>query len=425
VTLTRATPGIEQIPIVVIADDLTGAADMGAAIVSSRPGSRCVVVPWQRDIETVLDSLARQRRADVVSVSTNSRDCPGPEAAGRVRQVSRWTAQHAQRPIKKIDSLLRGQVALELEAFLEEVGRDGVPAVFCPALPFHGRITAQGEQFQEVPLGHGGPAGRGTLVSVARLADVLPGDHRAVRVELAAVRAGTLIDELAGLRTGRAVLVVDAVNESDMTMISRAVDAAVGVPVIATSGLRDHECPASSAAHGAGVARTLVLSASRSRAVALQLDALLDSPAAGVTVIVSPQDPCAILPEGVRALEALKSHRNAVLAVDPRGPVAATEEQRATDAHRLTATLAIVAHDFLDQASEDDRLVILGGNLAQACVVEAGLPWLRLEGEITPGFVILTYPHAQGPQIAIRSGSFGAPDALVSLLCPALLRIED
>jgi uncharacterized protein YgbK (DUF1537 family) len=85
----------------VIADDLTGAAEMGGVAV--RHGLEAEV-----QIGSILES-----RAEVVAVDTDSRSCPEEEAAGRIRALglpqSGWV-------FKKVDSVLRGHVMAELAA---------------------------------------------------------------------------------------------------------------------------------------------------------------------------------------------------------------------------------------------------------------------------------------------------------------------
>jgi len=91
-------PAIDTPRIAVIADDLSGAAEV-AGIAFSRGLSAEV----QRQFEPATD-------AQFVAVDTDSRHVPRAEAADRVRQIAEQVV--ASRPdwiFKKVDSLLRGQ----------------------------------------------------------------------------------------------------------------------------------------------------------------------------------------------------------------------------------------------------------------------------------------------------------------------------
>lgn len=118
----------------VIADDLTGAAELGA--VGLRYGLRAeVVVAGEPSGE-----------ADLVCIDTNSRGC-APEEAGR-------RAAHAAKLLracgagwiyKKVDSVLRGHVLAEIRAVMRQLRLR--QALLVPANPSLGRTIAAGRYF--------------------------------------------------------------------------------------------------------------------------------------------------------------------------------------------------------------------------------------------------------------------------------------
>lgn len=116
--------------IVIIADDLTGALDAAGPLAMS--GLSCCVVTDDAALEAALVS-----QADVVSVSTNSREISPAAAGQRVRAVTDRLDDKAV-VIKKIDSRLKGNIAAELAAF----GRTQI--MLLPAIPEFGRIVADG-----------------------------------------------------------------------------------------------------------------------------------------------------------------------------------------------------------------------------------------------------------------------------------------
>ena len=118
----------------IIADDLTGAAELGA--VGLRHGLRAeVLVQGQPG-----------GRADVVCVDTDSRAC-SPDEAGRraAAAVDVLIAGQAEWIYKKTDSVLRGPVLAELEAILQRLGLK--QALLVPANPSLGRVIRDGQYF--------------------------------------------------------------------------------------------------------------------------------------------------------------------------------------------------------------------------------------------------------------------------------------
>lgn len=115
---------------VLVADDLTGACD--AAAVFARAGWRAAVC---------LEGAAHD--SELLAWSTDSRADGPAAAAGKVRAACRrLKAAEAPLLFKKVDSVMRGNVAVEVAAMLEETGRRR--AVMCSAFPEQGRIVKDG-----------------------------------------------------------------------------------------------------------------------------------------------------------------------------------------------------------------------------------------------------------------------------------------
>ena len=101
----------------VIADDLTGAAEIGA--VGLRHGLRAEIVRHGKP----------SGRAEVVCVDTDSRSCSPDEAATRAAAAAKLLrAAGAQWIYKKVDSVLRGQVTAEVEAVMTTASVEPRPA---------------------------------------------------------------------------------------------------------------------------------------------------------------------------------------------------------------------------------------------------------------------------------------------------------
>lgn len=126
----------------VIADDLTGAAELGA--VGLRYGLRAEVVRSGRP----------GGKAELVCVDTDSRSCLPAEAAKRAAAAAKLLRGAGARWIyKKVDSVLRGNVTAEVEAVMQQL--DFNRALLLPANPSLGRVIRDGEYFV-----HGQPVHR-------------------------------------------------------------------------------------------------------------------------------------------------------------------------------------------------------------------------------------------------------------------------
>ena len=120
--------------VLVLADDLTGAADCAAAFLGRA-----------REIRVCLDGRAAARGAvAVVDLDTRSR----PERAARAltrRAFASRAAKRARILYKKIDSTLKGHFAAELAAIRGSLGSRAV--IFTPAFPSQERAVRDGRLF--------------------------------------------------------------------------------------------------------------------------------------------------------------------------------------------------------------------------------------------------------------------------------------
>lgn len=124
------------IPILIIADDLTGALDSAVPF-----ASRGLRVQVALGVDAVAEAAATA--PDVLAVDTRSRALAAPLAAARVEAA--WAAAQRLSPrlvMKKIDSRLKGEVAAETAALLAASGRSR--AIACPAVIEQGRKVTGG-----------------------------------------------------------------------------------------------------------------------------------------------------------------------------------------------------------------------------------------------------------------------------------------
>ena len=118
----------------VIADDLTGAAELGA-------------LGWRHGLRAeIVRSGKPSGAAGLVCVDTDSRACDPDEAAKRAAAAAKMLrAAGAKWIYKKVDSVLRGQVTAELEAVLKQLKLQR--ALLLPANPTLGRTIKDGHYF--------------------------------------------------------------------------------------------------------------------------------------------------------------------------------------------------------------------------------------------------------------------------------------
>lgn len=128
-------------PFIILADDLTGAAEIAA--IAHENGLRSVVHTRPSVPPT---------NADVIIFSTETRSVPATKAERIVRSLTvRLSKQPHAGFFKKTDSVLRGPVAAELKACAESLGRRRILLV--PCNPSLGRVIHKGRYFVAgVPL---------------------------------------------------------------------------------------------------------------------------------------------------------------------------------------------------------------------------------------------------------------------------------
>jgi uncharacterized protein YgbK (DUF1537 family) len=207
----------------ILADDLTGAADSGIAF--AKRGHRARVT-WG----DAGDPLPGQ--ISVLSVDTESR-LESERAAAAVNGATlRKLLAERIRVFKKVDSTMRGHPGVEIEAILREfvAQRGSALGIFAPAFPAAGRVTRDGhvyvngealEDSQFSPRGHGRNQGRpAALFSEAGvLSELVP--LARVRASVEELRAAFAAIENRGAYQG-VVAICDAETDEDLDRIVAA-----------------------------------------------------------------------------------------------------------------------------------------------------------------------------------------------------------
>jgi len=385
----------------VIADDLTGAAEIGA--VGLRHGLQAEIVL----AGTVLPATAEPAKADLLCVDTDSRLCAVDEAARRAAAAAVWLqAMGARWIFKKVDSVLRGQVTGEIESVMAATRSHS--AVLVPANPVLGRVIRDGRYYvrgkpvHETEFAYD-PAYPRTSSFVLEM--VAPGGGHPMRV----CAVGDALPE-AGIVIG------EAESVEDLDHWARAGEAKVlraGGAEFFAANLRADGCqPVAESARvrkprAARQARELFVCGSNSSA-AHEFHA--SAVAAGVTVIGLPAEAAVAgtltnpeHDELVRqAVSAYESKSRVVLRVGLE-PVA--DSARAT---RLSSCVVQVAQTILGKVAVD-RVYAEGG--ATAVELARALGWARLQvlRELAPGIAALGLKGRRPAELTIKPGSYVWP----------------
>jgi D-threonate/D-erythronate kinase len=413
---------------VIIADELTGAADSAAACAGS--GTETIVLLSKADSD---DSAPET--ASVLAIDANTR-CLAPRQAAEVtaRLVRRFGDAGAPADqallFKKVDSTLRGHLAVELAAALRarrEQGSSGqrVVALLAPAFPAQGRTTVHGRQMLNgKPLEEVDSWPGERVRPRSNIADVLgeAGLFCGI-VELATIRSEprSLEAALTRLASETDVIVCDAEIEADLQAIAKSSRTLGSRTVLAGSaGLARHilsgpEFPRTAGAPGRGQAMalekgpTLFVVGSLSEASRQQAQMLAAAP--DVETFTHPQRSLLINETSEShdyaglVLKSLERGKDVLLMLD------STEQFTDTQIRLLTTSLAQMLQRLGGQAG---ALVATGGETARTVLQAWGVSHLRLLGEVEPGLPYSTTEGwARNILVLTKAGGFGTREALL------------
>jgi uncharacterized protein YgbK (DUF1537 family) len=307
--------------VLILADDLTGAADSAAAFLGRA-----------HQVAVHLDAGSRPG-ADVAAIDLDTRSRSERLARQRVRRAfGGRAARRAAILFKKVDSTLRGHVAAELAAVRAVLGRR--PVIFAPAFP------AQGRSVREAHLLVKGKPASGDLRALLARAG-FPATH------LASASAAGL---RAALSIGSRAFVCDAKSDADLDRIARAGLALRPRPLFVGS---------------AGLARALARALPRRRPASRG-----PIPVRAVLTVVG-----SAAAASVQQARRLARDRAALL-VQIAWKRAPTRREIPV-VRRLGRTLA--------QAMPPMHYVLTGGETARAVLGARGIGEFRLLGEVEPG----------------------------------------
>lgn len=397
--------------LIILADDLSGAAESAAAVASGAhlPGVPVLLGAHDPDVDAIASMSP-------IVIDTNSRSTQADRLDDVFAPLIPLLAQKAV-AVKKVDSLLRGNFAAEIEA-LRPLDR---PVIVAPALPAAGRIVRDGVVIVDgLPLSQT-PAWSIEPVAPPKAIQKSFSTHARL-LPLEVVRSGDAFVEAlhAALSRPSSIVVCDGETADDLRVIARAalefegaepllVGASALVAAVAEL-LAPASPPAPAGVSGSDAPTRMVFVVGTAEPSAQRQVARLER--AGATVArLSPSQLVADATSARDAIAAAVEHRLSVVTFDLAEPFDANHGPRLAD-----ALADAVARTIPLEATT--ALFLTGGHTARTILDALGIEQLTVTGPIDLGAA--RGVTASGVAVVTRPGSFGSDDSLFRIAAEML-----
>ncbi len=413
-------------PLLILADDLTGAADCAAVCRKAGLPATIFLSPPEPPLPP-----------GVVALTTDSRHLPPAEAAQRVSDVvARFAALPDMRWYKKIDSTLRGNIGTELDAMttgLETHAQRRPVVMLCPAFPAQRRGMRNGSLMMEgvaamniIPdpvrktaqLSAPNVPGQAPAVFLPDLLSAQSKDLQTALITLPIVRASRakLMDIMRHVQTTDArVAIIDAMNESDLEEIVLALEeAAPHALYCGSAGLMGAWARRLARLQGKQVAPALpsltggTLAVIGSGSVMAQRQVAAASATAQTLLVEPDADPQRLAAAADPAAARWLLHLS---------PPAASTELDGPTARDLAQQLAEAALTVI-QRVRPQRLILCGGDTALCVLKRLGVERLEVLAELQTGMPLTVGNDSAGGswQVVLKAGNHGSERTLTELL---------
>ena len=375
--------------IAVIADDLTGAAELAG-----------IGLRYTKNIKVVTEAIGNDK-ADMLVVSTDSRSMESIAAAEKNAGVTAAIAAlQPQLIYKKTDSALRGHVAEEIKAHLNVLHLK--KALLVPANPALGRKIINGTYYL-----HGQPIHLTGFskdpefpVCTSLVRDMLPGDAGNVYVlnhtqplpesgiVIGEVASGEDLDAWAKKRTAD---VFPAGGSGFFTAILNSL--AIVDKEKEVSGLVNGKPPSlfvCGSAYAGSVELVSRVKENGGPVVYIPADMLLTGNKTGSSYLTSRDE----------VVHHLRNYGKAIIAIDPD-----SIKHNNSDAKTLRENTAVFVEDLFDKVMISE-LFIEGGSTATAIIKKLGFETFYPVQEITAGVVRMRVEGSASLHMTIKPGSY-------------------
>lgn len=334
----------------ILADDLSGAADCAASFTGAAgPIALLLRGDGRGEVQFALD--ADTRALDATHAAKRWQELGIASAGDRDSMV-----------FKKIDSTLRGNIAPELRALLDEMPHVNM-VVVAPAFPEQGRTVVNGRLYVR---------GEETSMSLAGIGDV---------IRTASDRP-------------RSLILGDATEQSDLEGLVEG----MGGPDAATlwvgsSGL---------ARALAGIPPARIEVASLAKPMLIVVGSFSEVAQRQVEAFARGKPSSIVKPAAARA--AMSAHGVALVHLPFEAPPDASRE-----------TIALLAASVREAAARCATLVMTGGDTARAMLDALDVEELFIEGELEPGVAVSAPVEPHGFRAVLKAGAFGDDGTLLRI----------
>ncbi len=414
----------------IIADDYTGAADTGVQFSKKRLKTSIV-----RDLKRIEETA---ERVDVLVFDTESRGDPKEVAYKKVALAAEeFKKTGVEILYKKIDSTLRGNLGVELDAAIDTLNVSAV--ILCPAYPKNGRITVGGFHLNnqsliedtEVANDPESPVRQSHIPTLIQDQS----EKKVSLIDIATVSLGmerVKREVVRQLKEGNQIIVVDAISQRDLKTIAQTI-ASLDQPVLVCgSGGLAEELPDAFGLVEDREEFVVVIAGSVSEVTAQQIRIAAKTLNVKVVTVDVQRvlmgkeegnlEATRVIDEAEEALNAgrdvvirLAESLNALEEVKEAG-----KELGLTDREMRTLMGQILGRtsQAILKKGKLCGMVVTGGETAFNVYKALDVLEVRVEEEVLPGIPVVTIVGgpASGTRVVTKAGAFGNEDALVTAI---------
>ena len=422
--------------IAIIADDLTGANDSALQFHIEGANTQILLSDEFKPLNV--------ENTQTWAISTESRNVSAHDAYERIKETTEKIVETLNPDYfyKKIDSTVRGNIAVEILGMLEVLKWDA--AVVIPAFPSEGRITVGGYHLlkgipiekTEMARDPHSPTCESHLPTL--MSSQIPEEFHYIigSIELSTVMkgAGPVLRKLNELvQEGKKLIICDAVSTVDIEQVALAITKSdhTILPAGTASGARAfskiwvYEEEKNEEREQLPNFPKLIVSGSATQINSNQIEKLEQSEHFINDRLIISLDLISIL-GGVKeelveqVVSALNEKRFVLVHTANLIKNYSGIEEETLRAELTKAELASVITDFLSELTrqviekKEVILITLGGETSFKCCAELGVTQLRLVDEVAPAIALSVANNEQW--IVTKSGNLGTPETLIDII---------